>query len=566
MTQRLYRDDPYLLEFEARVVGRREHEGRPAVVLDRTAFYAESGGQPWDLGHARGRSRARGGRRGRRDPARAGPSARRRRHRARPVDAARRRDHRAAAPRPAPPLARVRRGRQRPRTVSFHLGAEESTIDLDREVDERTVREAGAPRQRDRLGGAPGPVRVGLPRRGRRPRRHRPRGSGRRGAPGRGRGLRPPGLRRHPSAHHLGGRAWSWSWATSGTRAAAACASSAATAPSRRSTLRASLLARPGRRLLLVDRGPARRRTPRRGRGSPRARRSATRLLERALEGEAHRLLAARPPRVRPVVVATYDGWPAADLRLARPEADAARALRRAPRQPRGQGPPRLRADARAWATTSPPSCARPWPALGGRGGGKGDLAQGGGERVDRLDEALAAAARARSRARPPPREAPSVATASSPSPSLCVSVGSIFVRLAARARPGRGVLPHLPGLALLAPFAAPSLRARLAAPSPRGAALVAPRLRRRPGRALRHLDRQPVLHLGGRLRAAREHGPALHARSSRWWFLGERASSRGARRDGAWPSAGAALIAAGDWGDGGRPRSRATRWPWPAR
>ena len=50
MTQRLYRDDPYLLEFEARVVGRREHEGRPAAILDRTAFYAESGGQPWDLG------------------------------------------------------------------------------------------------------------------------------------------------------------------------------------------------------------------------------------------------------------------------------------------------------------------------------------------------------------------------------------------------------------------------------------------------------------------------------------------------------------------------------------
>ncbi|HEV7501070.1 MAG TPA: alanine--tRNA ligase-related protein, partial [Vicinamibacteria bacterium] len=49
-TERLYRDDPYLLEFDARVVGGREHEGRPAVVLDRTAFYAESGGQPWDTG------------------------------------------------------------------------------------------------------------------------------------------------------------------------------------------------------------------------------------------------------------------------------------------------------------------------------------------------------------------------------------------------------------------------------------------------------------------------------------------------------------------------------------
>jgi alanyl-tRNA synthetase len=32
---------------------------------------------------------------------------------------------------------------------------------------------------------------------------------------------------------------------------------------------------------------------------------------------------------------------------------------------------------------------------LGGRGGGKGDLAQGGGDRLDLLDEALAAAARA---------------------------------------------------------------------------------------------------------------------------------------------------------------------------
>jgi alanyl-tRNA synthetase len=49
-TDRLYYDDAYLREFDAAIVERREHEGRPAVALDRTAFYPESGGQPWDKG------------------------------------------------------------------------------------------------------------------------------------------------------------------------------------------------------------------------------------------------------------------------------------------------------------------------------------------------------------------------------------------------------------------------------------------------------------------------------------------------------------------------------------
>ncbi len=49
-TRRLYYDDPYLCEFEAEVVEKRRHEGFPAVVLDATAFYPESGGQPWDRG------------------------------------------------------------------------------------------------------------------------------------------------------------------------------------------------------------------------------------------------------------------------------------------------------------------------------------------------------------------------------------------------------------------------------------------------------------------------------------------------------------------------------------
>jgi len=49
-TRRLYYEDAYLTEFEADVVERITLDGRPAVVLDRTAFYPESGGQPWDAG------------------------------------------------------------------------------------------------------------------------------------------------------------------------------------------------------------------------------------------------------------------------------------------------------------------------------------------------------------------------------------------------------------------------------------------------------------------------------------------------------------------------------------
>ncbi|HLH40925.1 MAG TPA: alanyl-tRNA editing protein [Bryobacteraceae bacterium] len=52
MTERLYYNDCYLREFEARVVERAD-EGR-RIYLDRTAFYPASGGQPFDLGELGG--------------------------------------------------------------------------------------------------------------------------------------------------------------------------------------------------------------------------------------------------------------------------------------------------------------------------------------------------------------------------------------------------------------------------------------------------------------------------------------------------------------------------------
>jgi alanyl-tRNA synthetase len=50
MTDRLYYTDPYLRAFDASVTRVIELDKRPAVVLDSTAFYPTSGGQPFDTG------------------------------------------------------------------------------------------------------------------------------------------------------------------------------------------------------------------------------------------------------------------------------------------------------------------------------------------------------------------------------------------------------------------------------------------------------------------------------------------------------------------------------------
>jgi len=50
VTDRLYYDDPYLHEFDATVTGVEVIADRVLVALDRTAFYPTSGGQPFDTG------------------------------------------------------------------------------------------------------------------------------------------------------------------------------------------------------------------------------------------------------------------------------------------------------------------------------------------------------------------------------------------------------------------------------------------------------------------------------------------------------------------------------------
>jgi alanyl-tRNA synthetase len=53
-TTRLYFEDAYRTEFEASIVSRSTREERPALALDQTCFYPESGGQPWDTGTING--------------------------------------------------------------------------------------------------------------------------------------------------------------------------------------------------------------------------------------------------------------------------------------------------------------------------------------------------------------------------------------------------------------------------------------------------------------------------------------------------------------------------------
>jgi alanyl-tRNA synthetase len=133
LTERLYYTDPYLTEFSARVVDVVQVDGRPGVILDRSAFYPTSGGQPFDTGTL-GQARVtdvidrddgtivhvvEG-----QPPAGEIAAA---------VDWARRFDHMQQHTGQHVLSAAFDRGCGA-RTVSFHLGAASATIDLAREV------------------------------------------------------------------------------------------------------------------------------------------------------------------------------------------------------------------------------------------------------------------------------------------------------------------------------------------------------------------------------------------------------------------------------------------------
>ena len=48
--ERLYEENPFLTDFDAAVLSCTQGKKGYEVVLDRTAFYPEGGGQPWDTG------------------------------------------------------------------------------------------------------------------------------------------------------------------------------------------------------------------------------------------------------------------------------------------------------------------------------------------------------------------------------------------------------------------------------------------------------------------------------------------------------------------------------------
>lgn len=396
MTERLWADDPDRLEFDAEVLRGDEHQGRPAVVLDRTAFYAESGGQPWDTGtlegarvvavversgeilHVLDRPLPAGHVRGR-------------------VDGGRRRDHRQQH-HGQHLLSRAFVEVARAETVAFHLGTAITTIDLDRPVTPDQARLAE--RRANEVVWDARPVRVTtIP-----------------AAEARAQGLEPPenvetvrvveaeGFDRQPCGgthprvtaevglvlitgleRYKGGTRVSF---VCGHRALDALGAGRDVLDRLVGTLSAPLGELPTAAQKLRDELAL-------------SQRRAHALLERAIDGDARRLLSeARGDGPTPtaeapaLVVAALDGWAAAELRLL-----ATRLVAMAPcvalLGSRADKAHVVFARSEGLPHDVPALLAAAAATLGGRGGGRGNVAQGGGNRTERLDEALAVAAAA---------------------------------------------------------------------------------------------------------------------------------------------------------------------------
>ncbi len=389
MTVRLYRDDPYLLEFDAVVVARRTHDGKPAVVLDRTAFYAESGGQPWDVGtldgapvvavvesggdvlHVLGGTLAADNVHGR-------------------VDGDRRRDHREQH-HGQHLLSRAFVDVAGARTVSFHLGVDTTSIDLDREVTSDHVREAE--RRTNEIVWEARPVTV------RTLTREEAQAAGVVVPPEAGERVRLVDAQgfdlqacggTHPRSTSevgvvlvLGHERYK-----GGTRVRFVCGHRALAAVRERT----AALDRVGA-LLSAPLGQIAAATQKLLDQAAAAERRVRALTEAAIESEARSLLARADARPA-LVSSTYDGWPAADLR-----ALAQRLVALAPcvalLGSRLDTAHVVFAQSDGLGHDVPALLRHAMTLLDGRGGGQGNMAQGGGPRLDRLEEALATAAAA---------------------------------------------------------------------------------------------------------------------------------------------------------------------------
>jgi alanyl-tRNA synthetase len=386
VTARLYRDDPYLLEFDAQVLAVREHEGRPAVVLDRTAFYPESGGQPWDTGrlgasavvavfdngaevvHVLDRPLPPGPVRG-------------------SVDAERRADHRQQH-HGQHLLSRAFVEEAQAQTVSFHLGALESSIDLDRLIGSEQAE--AAERKTNEIVWSARPVSVRVVTR----------------AEATALGLTPPpdagdavrlvdaeGFDRQPcgGTHPRNTAEVGVVLVTSlerykgGTRVHFVCGERARRA-FRESTQALDAIGR----ALSVSRAGAAEAVQRLVDQQAQDTRKMAELQDRALEGEARRLLA---DSAGPVIVASYAGWPPADLRtLALHLVHLSRCV--ALVGSRDEKAHLVFAQTEGLPHDIPGLLKEALALVGGRGGGRGNVAQGGGDRTEGLDQALAEAAR----------------------------------------------------------------------------------------------------------------------------------------------------------------------------